>query len=88
MTDKITIIKVNNGYICKWKEESENETGYIMDKQIVFEISDKYIEERLSELECLQKLFHFLTEHFGIYHDKYSSNLKIDIDDIDVKEEM
>ena len=79
MTDKILIIKANNGYICKWKEESENEAGYIMDKQIVFEMSDK--EERLSELECLQKLFNFLTEHFGIYHNKYSSNLKINIDD-------
>ena len=79
MTDKILIIKANNGYICKWKEESENEAGYIMDKQIVFEMSDK--EERLSELECLQKLFNFLTEHFGIFHNKYSSNLNINIDD-------
>jgi hypothetical protein len=78
MTQKIIVVKADNGYICRWKEESENEAGYIMDKQIVFEMSDK--EERLSELECLQKLFNFLTEHFGIYHDKYSSNLKIDIE--------
>jgi hypothetical protein len=80
MIGKITVIKVDNGYICSWKEESENEEGYIMDKQLVFEVSSN-MEERLAELECLKNLFEFLQEHFGIYYDKYSNNLKINIEE-------
>jgi hypothetical protein len=76
MNQKIIITKVNNGYICKWKEESDNEEGYFIDNQIVFEInSDK--DERLAELECMQKLFEFLQEHFGVFYDKYKENINI-----------
>ena len=82
MNQKIIIIKVNNGYICKWKEESDSEEGYFIDNQIVFE-TDPNKEERLAELECMQKLFEFLREHFSIYHDKYKENINIVIKEKD-----
>lgn len=78
MIQKIIIIKVNNGYICKWKEESVTEEGYVIDKQIVFE-TDADKEERLAELECLQKLFNFLQDHFDCGYNKHIENLDINV---------
>lgn len=83
MENKITITKVINGYICEWKEESENEDNYIMDRKQVFEIDDSK-EERIGELECLKKLFYFLQDQFGTSYNKHSSNINIEI--IEAKE--
>jgi hypothetical protein len=73
---KIIIVKAENGYICEWEEDSENEENYKIKRKQVFEESD----EENGELICMKEMLHFVKEHFGIVYSKHSKhNLVIDV---------
>jgi hypothetical protein len=76
---KITIEKAENGYICSWEEESEAEEGKMISHNCVFEIPENKTD-REGELICMQNLFYFIRDHFGIYSNKYEANLNIKIE--------
>lgn len=79
---EITIRKASNGFICSWKEESDNEEDYIVIRQAVFEESEENpTSENLDELENMKNLLHFIQEHFGVSYSKHNKkNLVIKIE--------
>ena len=79
---EIKIRKVENGFICTWKEESENEDNLILNKQVVFETKEENIKDvNLDEYKNMQNVLNFIKEHFGINYSKHNqSNLIIKIE--------
>ena len=66
----ISIESVENGYICTCFQ-AENEKPHF-----VFEVA----ETERGELEAMQGLLRFVSEHFGIVHSKHNKcNLNIEI---------
>lgn len=66
---KITIKKVNNGYIV------EGPGGDMKEISVIEEISDD------DEKEACKRLLEFVAEHFGFMHDKFAEdNLRISWD--------
>lgn len=79
---EIKIRKVENGFICSWKEESENEDNLLLNKQVVFETKEENTEDiNLDEYKNMQNVLDFIKEHFGIHYSKHNkSNLIIKIE--------
>ncbi len=78
---EITIRRAENGYICSWKEEGEEDN--ILEKQKVFEESEETMQENLSELACMKDMLLFIKEYFGVHYSKHNKvNLNIDIEEI------
>jgi hypothetical protein len=76
---EIKIRKAENGYICSWEEESEDDEPRILKKEQVFE--EKEDSEEFSELDCMKEVLYFIAEYFGINYNKHnSSNLKIEVE--------
>jgi hypothetical protein len=74
----IKIRKAENGYICSWEEESEDDEPRILKREQVFEN-----KEDEDELDCIKGVLYFITEHFGINYSKHNKrNLKIQIENV------
>lgn len=72
---EINIRKADNGFICSWKEELEED--YIKTMQQVFEEED----DELGELKNMINLLNFIKEHFAVIyskHNKYNINIKLE----------
>jgi len=78
MTDwQITIKKVENGYICEYPEQLDDDTEVI--KMQVFEEEDK----ENGELEATKNMLWFVKEHFGINYSKHNKvNLDIKLEEM------
>lgn len=67
--NKITIEKINNGYILSWMEETEH--GLKEEREVIEEDYD-------DEKEGMGKLLNRVAEFFGVSYDKWKDdNLKI-----------
>lgn len=74
------IIKVQNGFICKWYEPSGFDGDDLLKKQLVFE--DKEDEGEYSELYSGEEMLWFLIEHFGLFGSKYDKKrLRVNIEE-------
>jgi len=72
---QITIKKVENGYICEYPEQLDDDTEVI--KMQVFEEEDT----ENGELEATKNMLCFVKEHFGISyskHDKVNLDIKLE----------
>jgi hypothetical protein len=79
---EIKIRKVNNGYICSWEEESENQEDYFKKEQKVFEEIDD------DELKNMREMLLFIKEYFGINYSKHNKkNLVVEIENENSNEE-
>ena len=72
---EVTVRKVNNGFICKYEEETEDGEGFYT-SEVLFELKDT--ED--GELENMKELLYWIKEHFGIYWSKHNkTNLDIEL---------
>jgi hypothetical protein len=75
---EIKIRKAENGYICSWEEESEDDEPRILKREQIFEDKE---EDEEKGLDCMKEVLHFIAEHFGINYSKHNKrNLKIQIE--------
>jgi hypothetical protein len=65
MNWEIEIEKVQNGYVCKWWEEADDDE--LVKGQRVFEEQDS----ARGDLDAFVSLCWFLAEHFGVYGSKH-----------------
>jgi hypothetical protein len=81
MTDyTLEITKVENGYICSWWDEVENEH---VKKQMVFEDTDDWQEncEVNGDICSMEAMLQFVIEHFGMCGSKHDPHrLRVSID--------
>jgi len=75
---ELKIRKISNGFILKWKEESETEEGKFNDIERVLEDRNDYEEQIV-----LKDLLELVAEHFGYEYSKWNTNnLNIGFDKI------
>lgn len=68
---KITIEKVDNGYMVEYLSEMGDGN-----EKTLFE------ENEEDDINCMQRLLYFIKEHFGIYYSKHNKkNLVINIEE-------
>lgn len=70
----MNISKAENGYICEWYEEIED--NHLTKKQYVIE----ELECEYCELQAMRDLLYFIKEYFGLYHSKHDKfNLYVEV---------
>lgn len=75
---EINIKKVDNGYVVTHKADGEDWT------------IQRVFEENENEKDAMTDLLYYVSEHFGFFHDKYSSknlNIKWDMEGSKVGDE-
>ena len=65
LPNELKIRKVENGYICSWREDVSDSSTQVSKKEQLFEISQNDVDERLAELMTFRKMIYFLQEYFG-----------------------
>jgi hypothetical protein len=74
---EINIRKADNGFICFWKEETEE--GCIKNMEQVFEEEDGIDES--GELKNMINLLNFVKKHFAVIYSKHNKyNIKIKLE--------
>lgn len=82
MTDKLTISKLNNGYLIEWDEEDSSFDGedekikmihqaiVIQEKGDLTKLDDTEADEKVAMVELLEHI----RDHFGFNVDKWKKN--------------
>lgn len=72
---KITISKIENGFLLEIPTEESRDDGtvnIVVNKRVI-ELKEEFSSEEFSEeKEALTRLFNELAEYFGVSHSKYS----------------
>jgi hypothetical protein len=80
---EISIRKVDNGFVCSWEEESDDETPRFVTHEQVFEEKENFLtSENKDELENMKELLWFVKDFFAVNYSKHNkANLNIEIEE-------